>query len=96
MVAEWRYIAIRDMLSFFVEDNSVSLRMCLTEPTELTSFSLDWFDVLDMENRPVLTEREILKNLQAIVSDADELPTHEVCALVIYIHLDINAHLGCS
>lgn len=40
---------------------------------------LDWFDVLDMENRPVLTEREILKNLQAIVTDADELPVHEVC-----------------
>ncbi|KAH9948648.1 acyltransferase ChoActase/COT/CPT [Amylocystis lapponica] len=37
-----------------------------------------WFDVLDMENRPVLTEREILRNLQAIVQDADELPIHEV------------------
>ncbi|KAK7692110.1 hypothetical protein QCA50_003729 [Cerrena zonata] len=37
-----------------------------------------WFDVLDMENRPVLTEREILRNLQAIVQDADKLPTHEV------------------
>lgn len=31
-----------------------------------------------MENRPVLTEREILRNLQAIVSDADELPIQEV------------------
>ncbi|KZT04232.1 acyltransferase ChoActase/COT/CPT [Laetiporus sulphureus 93-53] len=37
-----------------------------------------WFDVLDDENRPVLTEREILRNLQAIVRDADELPVHEV------------------
>jgi len=37
-----------------------------------------WFDVLDMENRPVLTEREILRNLQAIVTDANELPVHEV------------------
>ncbi|OCH85553.1 acyltransferase ChoActase/COT/CPT [Obba rivulosa] len=37
-----------------------------------------WFDVLDMENRPVLTEREVLRNLQAIVKDADELPVHEV------------------
>ncbi|CAL1705975.1 unnamed protein product [Somion occarium] len=37
-----------------------------------------WFDVLDMMNRPVLTEREILRNLQAIVQDADQLPTHEV------------------
>ena len=39
----------------------------------------DWFDVLDAENRPVLTEREILRNLQAIVSDADQMPIHEVC-----------------
>ncbi|TCD66328.1 hypothetical protein EIP91_001477 [Steccherinum ochraceum] len=37
-----------------------------------------WFDVLDMENRPVLTEREILRNLQAIVNDADKLPIQEV------------------
>lgn len=39
---------------------------------------IDWFDVLDQENRPVLTEREILRNLQAIVADADLLPVHEV------------------
>ncbi|TBU24489.1 acyltransferase ChoActase/COT/CPT [Dichomitus squalens] len=37
-----------------------------------------WFDVLDAENRPVLTEREVLRNLQAIVSDADQMPIHEV------------------
>ncbi|CCL98183.1 uncharacterized protein FIBRA_00177 [Fibroporia radiculosa] len=37
-----------------------------------------WFDVLDSDNRPVLTEREVLRNLQAIVKDADELPVHEV------------------
>ncbi|RDX41798.1 acyltransferase ChoActase/COT/CPT [Lentinus brumalis] len=37
-----------------------------------------WFDVLDAENRPVLTEREILRNLQAIVSDADQMPIQEV------------------
>ncbi|PIL29708.1 transporter [Ganoderma sinense ZZ0214-1] len=37
-----------------------------------------WFDVLDSENRPVMTEREILRNLQAIVSDADQMPIHEV------------------
>ena len=41
-------------------------------------FFPDWFDVLDMDNRPVLTEREILRNLQAIVNDADKLPIHEV------------------
>ncbi|KAI0744305.1 acyltransferase ChoActase/COT/CPT [Daedaleopsis nitida] len=37
-----------------------------------------WFDVLDAENRPVLTEREILRNLQAILSDADQMPIQEV------------------
>lgn len=31
-----------------------------------------------MENRPVLTERELLRNLQAIINDADKLPIHEV------------------
>ena len=35
-------------------------------------------DVLDAENRPVLTEREILRNLQAIRSDADQMPIQEV------------------
>ena len=39
---------------------------------------VDWFDVLDDENRPLLTEREILRNLQAIVRDADKLPKHAV------------------
>ncbi|GJJ11727.1 hypothetical protein Clacol_005965 [Clathrus columnatus] len=37
-----------------------------------------YFDVLDSENRPVLTERDILRNLEAIVSDADNIPVHEV------------------
>lgn len=37
-----------------------------------------WFDVMDEQNLPLLTEREILRNLQAIVVDADKLPTSEV------------------
>ncbi|KAI0253487.1 acyltransferase ChoActase/COT/CPT [Lactifluus subvellereus] len=37
-----------------------------------------WFDVLDEHNLPLLTEREVLRNLQAIVADADKLPTSEV------------------
>ena len=41
---------------------------------------LDWFEVLDEDNLPVLTEREVLQNLQAIVNDADQLPKHEVCS----------------
>ncbi|GLB35672.1 putative carnitine choline acetyltransferase family protein [Lyophyllum shimeji] len=37
-----------------------------------------WFDVLDENNLPVLTEREVLRNLQAIVTDADKTDRHEV------------------
>lgn len=38
----------------------------------------DWFDVLDDQNRPLLTERDILLNLRAIVSDADKTPRQAV------------------
>jgi carnitine O-acetyltransferase len=38
----------------------------------------DWFDVLDDDNLPLLTEREVLLNLQAIVKDANSLLPHEV------------------
>lgn len=46
----------------------------------LTNLSLhiDWFDVLDEENRPVLTEREVIRNLQAIVADANKTDRTEV------------------
>lgn len=37
-----------------------------------------WFDVLDSENRPLLTERDIMRNLQAIVADADKMDISEV------------------
>ncbi|KAF9481337.1 acyltransferase ChoActase/COT/CPT [Pholiota conissans] len=37
-----------------------------------------WFDVLDDENLPVLTEREVLRNLQAIITDADSTDRHKV------------------
>ncbi|KAJ6630325.1 acyltransferase ChoActase/COT/CPT [Mycena sp. CBHHK59/15] len=37
-----------------------------------------WFDVLDDENRPVLTEREVIRNLQAIITDADKTDRSEV------------------
>lgn len=39
----------------------------------------DWFDVLDEDNLPVLTEREVLRNLQAIVTDADKTDKSQVC-----------------
>lgn len=38
----------------------------------------DWFDVMDGENKPLLTEREVLRNLQAVVTDADKTPLLEV------------------
>ncbi|KAJ3815914.1 acyltransferase ChoActase/COT/CPT [Lentinula aff. lateritia] len=37
-----------------------------------------WFDVLDSENRPLLTEREMIRHLQAIVDDASTLSTKDV------------------
>ncbi|KAF4604357.1 hypothetical protein EYR40_001536 [Pleurotus pulmonarius] len=37
-----------------------------------------WFDCLDEDNRPLLTEREVLRNLQAIVADADKTDRMEV------------------
>jgi carnitine O-acetyltransferase len=41
---------------------------------------LDHFDVLDSAFRPVLTEREILRNLQAICADAETVPLNEVAS----------------
>lgn len=43
----------------------------------------DWFDVLDEDNLPLLTEREVLRNLQAILSDADTLDRSEVARKAI-------------
>ena len=34
--------------------------------------------MLDSANRPILTEREILRNLEAIVIDAETVPLNEV------------------
>lgn len=38
----------------------------------------DYFDVLDSKHRPVLTEHDIIKNLEAIIADADKIPEIEV------------------
>ena len=38
----------------------------------------DWFDCLDSKNRPLLSDREILGNLEAIVKDADKTPVMQV------------------
>ncbi|KAG6370995.1 hypothetical protein JVT61DRAFT_10711 [Boletus reticuloceps] len=42
-----------------------------------------WFDVLDDENRPLSTEREVLRNLQAVVHDAGKTPITEVACTAI-------------
>ncbi|KAF5379902.1 hypothetical protein D9757_007181 [Collybiopsis confluens] len=38
----------------------------------------NWFDVLDSENRPLLTERELIRHLQAIVEDASTMSPKDV------------------
>lgn len=43
----------------------------------------DWFDCLDSKNRPLLNDREILSNLQAIVKDADKTPVQQVGCSVL-------------
>jgi len=55
-------------------------RPCTGTICEL-SLHRDWFDLLDGENQPILTEREILRNLQAIVTDADDTPPSDVSYL---------------
>ncbi|EGO19260.1 hypothetical protein SERLADRAFT_364059 [Serpula lacrymans var. lacrymans S7.9] len=42
-----------------------------------------WFDALDDDDLPLLTEREVLRNLQAIVKDADKTPPTEVARTAI-------------
>ncbi|BGP20849.1 hypothetical protein JCM10213_008115 [Rhodosporidiobolus nylandii] len=42
-----------------------------------------WFDVLDSQNRPALTERALLSNLTAIVADASRTPHNQVAQSAI-------------
>lgn len=37
-----------------------------------------WFDALDSQDRPAFTEHALLKNLSAIVQDADKVPRNQV------------------
>jgi len=46
----------------------------------LLSLIVDWFDVLDNQDRPILNDREIFTNLKAIVKDADTTPANAVAA----------------
>ncbi|KAG1853112.1 hypothetical protein F4604DRAFT_1933396 [Suillus subluteus] len=43
----------------------------------------NWFDALDEDHWPLLTEREVLRNLQAICKDADKIPISEVARTAI-------------
>jgi hypothetical protein len=76
--AEWRPTQKHGTLSSSGAANSVRHAISPAAPIYSRARRPDWFDVLDAENRPVLTEREILRNLQAIVADADQLPIQEV------------------
>lgn len=82
VVAEWKFTQNQDILLFFVEANSVCSFPLATGFIWLAYANvfnvLDWFDVLDDDNLPVLTEREVLRNLQAIVTDADKTDKSEV------------------
>jgi carnitine O-acetyltransferase len=42
-----------------------------------------WFDVLDSENRPLLTEQEMVRNLQSIVDDASTMTLKDVAQKAI-------------
>jgi len=76
--ARWSLLLDQGTSSSFVAVSSVSLSHCRTEPIPELTRREDWFDVLDGENRPILTEREILRNLQAIVTDANDTPLSDV------------------
>lgn len=82
VVAEWKFTQSQDILLFLDEANSVCSFHLVLEfiwlPNTNVFNTLDWFDVLDDDNLPVLTEREVLRNLQAIVTDADKTDKSEV------------------
>ena len=44
---------------------------------------VDYFNELDSKNRPVPTERERFKNLEALVVDAEDIPVLEVGIFIL-------------
>ncbi len=52
----------------------------------------DWFDCLDSKNRPVLNDREILSNLEAIVKDGDKTLVLQVRPAPSSNHQEGGAH----
>ena len=57
---------------------------------------VDWFGVLDEQNRPLLSEREVLRNLQAIVHDADKTEKHEAARRAIGVLSTENRRIWSS
>jgi hypothetical protein len=76
-----------DTLLSFGGDNFVRVELAASFSSNKSHWNIDWFDVLDDENRPVLTEREVIRNLQAIVIDADKTHRSEVRPLSAFSHL---------
>ena len=62
----------------------------LSSLTRLTRNLPDWFDCLDSKNRPLLSDREILNNLEAIVRDADKTPVLHVCPFMNSCHFKLT------
>jgi hypothetical protein len=78
--AVWRFTPTVDISLYSAAVNSVSrTRFVQIESSRsLADPAADWFDCLDSKNRPLLNDREILSNLQAIVKDADKTPVQQV------------------
>ncbi|KAH8824225.1 acyltransferase ChoActase/COT/CPT [Flagelloscypha sp. PMI_526] len=55
-----------------------------------------WFEALDDEHRPLLTERELIRNIQAIVKDADDTPRTEVAKNAIGVLTTENRKIWSS
>lgn len=56
----------------------------------------DWFNVLDKENCHLLTEHEVLQNLQSIMQDMDQTPITEfVHFLSFSLHLESMSRSYC-
>ena len=78
------------MLLCFDVANSVRAHLHATEGYWCSLTISDWFDVLDDEKRPVLTEREVIRNLHAIVTDANKTERTEVGIPVLLMDECLN------
>lgn len=71
------------MSLFFAEGSSVRHPPVLSVLHTHVFLHTDWFEVLDTNYQPLLTEREVLRNLQAIVHDAEDVPVQHVARSAI-------------